>query len=70
MFLKILELNLIKNQRKHPDCTDVKKLEIMQIHKSYKRKLAFRRKSKWVEFIEQERKLELRKETELHNHIE
>ena len=39
-------------------------------HQGYKKKLALRRKSKWVKFIERERKLELREETELHNNIE
>ena len=54
-------------KKQHPDCTDVKKLEIMQKHQGYKKKLAIRHKSKWVKFMEQERKLELREEAELHN---
>ena len=39
----------------------------MQKHQGYKKKLAIRHKSKWVKFMEQERKLELREEAELHN---
>ena len=39
-------------------------------HQGYKKKLALKRKSKWVKFIERERKLELREETELHNNTE
>ena len=57
-------------KKQHPDCTDVKKLEIVQKHQGYKKKLAIRHKSKWVKFMEQERKLELREEAELHNNIE
>ena len=45
-------------------------MEIMWKHEGYKRKLAMRWKSKWVEFMEREKKLELREETELHTHIE
>ena len=71
--------NVIKNvetdfdqelKKQHPDCTDLKKLEIMQKHKSYKKKLVMRQKSKWVKFMEQERSLKLKEETELHNNIE
>ena len=57
-------------KKQHPDCTDVKKLEIMQKNQGYKKKLAMRRERKWVEFMEQERKLKLREETELHNNTE
>ena len=57
-------------KKQHPYCTDVKKLEIMQKHQGYKKKLAMRRKRKWVKFMERERKLELREEMELHNKIE
>ena len=42
----------------------------MQKHRGYKKKLDMRWKSKWVKFMERERKLELREETELHNNIE
>ena len=33
-------------KKQHPDCTDVKKLEIMQKNQGYKKKLAMRRKRK------------------------
>ena len=71
--------NVIKNvetefdqelKKQHPDCTDLKKVEIMQKHKSYKKKLVMRQKSKWVKFMEQDRSLKLKEETELHNNIE
>ena len=42
----------------------------MQKHQGYKKRLAMRRKSKWVKFMERERTLELREETELQNSIE
>ena len=42
----------------------------MQKHQGYKKKLAMKQKRKWVKFMEQERKLELREETELHNNLE
>ena len=57
-------------KKQHPDCTDVKKLEIMQKHEGYKKKLVMRQKSKCVKFMERERKLKLREKTELHNNIE
>ena len=70
MLLKKVETEFDQELKKqHPDCTDVNKLEIMQKHQGYKKKLAMRRKRKWVKFMERERKLELRKETELHNNI-
>ena len=42
----------------------------MQKNQGYKKKLAMRGKRKWVKFMERQRKLELREETELHNNIE
>ena len=39
-------------KKKHLDCTDVNKLEIMQKHRDYKKKLAMRRKKKWFKFME------------------
>ena len=71
---KITLLNILTEfdqefKKQHADCTDIKKLEIMQKHQGYKKKLAMRRKRKWVKFMERERKLELREETELHNNI-
>ena len=33
-------------KKQHPDCTDVNKLEIMQKHQGYKKKLAMRPKRK------------------------
>ena len=57
-------------KKQHPDCTDIKKLEIMQKNQGYKKKLAMRRERKWVKFMERERKLKLREETELHNNTE
>ena len=59
-----------KLKKQHPDCTDVKKLKIMLKHQGYKKKLVMRQKSKWFKFMERERKLKLREETELHNNIE
>ena len=59
-----------KLKKQHPDCTDVKKLKIMLKHQGYKKKLVMRQKSKWFKFMERERKLKLRQETELHNNIE
>ena len=44
-------------KKQHPDWSDVKKLEIMQKHQGYEKKLAMRRKSKWVKFMARERKL-------------
>ena len=44
-------------KKQHPDWSDVKKLEIMQKRQGYEKKLAMRRKSKWVKFMERERKL-------------
>ena len=38
--------------KQHPDYTDVKKLEIMQKHQCYKKKLAMRRERIWVKFME------------------
>ena len=50
---KKLKLNLTKNlKKKHLDCTDVKKLEIMQKHQDYKKKLVMRREKKWFKFME------------------
>ena len=48
-------------RKQYPDCTDVKKMEIMQKHQGYKKKIAMRRKSKWVKLMEWERKLELKR---------
>ena len=72
---KITLLNILTEfdqelKKQHGDCTDIKKLEIMQKHQGYKKKLAMKQKRKWVKFMEQERKLELREETELHNNLE
>ena len=39
----------------------------MEKHEGYKIKLAIGQKSKWVKFMEGERKLKLRGEAELHN---
>ena len=39
-------------KKQHPDCTNVKKLEIVQKHQGYKKKLAMRWKRKWVKFME------------------
>ena len=39
-------------RKQHPDCTDVKKMEIMQKQQGYKKKIAMRRKSKWVKLME------------------
>ena len=39
-------------KKQHPDCTCVKKLEILQKHQGYKKKLAMRWKRKWVKFME------------------
>ena len=39
-------------RKQYPDCTDVKKMEIMQKHQGYKKKIAMRRKSKWVKLME------------------
>ena len=71
---KITLLNILTEfdqelKKQHADCTDVKKLEIVQNYQGYKKKLA-RRKRKWVKFMQWERKLELREETELHNNLE
>ena len=66
--IKQIETKFDQELRKqHPDCADVKKLEILQKNQGYKKKLAMRRKGKWVKFMERERKLKLREETELHN---
>ena len=42
----------------------------MEKREGYKIKLAIGQKSKWVKFMEGERKLKLRGETELHNNID
>ena len=39
-------------KKQHLDCSDVKKLEIMQKHQGYEKTLAMRQKSKWVKFME------------------
>ena len=55
-----IEIGLSQELKKqYPDCTDIKKLEIMEKHQSYKKKSALRSKSKWVKFMERERNLEL-----------
>ena len=53
MLLKKLKLNLTKiKKKKHPDCTDIKKLKIMRKDQDYKKKLAMREKRKSVKFME------------------
>ena len=54
----------------YPDRTEVKKLEIMEKDQGYKKKLTIRRKNKCIKFMEREKKLKLREETELYNSIE
>ena len=47
MLLKKVETEFDQELKKqHPDCTDVNKLEIMQKHQGYKKKLAMRPKRK------------------------